>query len=46
MYTAEICFEGSVSENVDKGFSFCFMMHRRGELEENEKMAKVACFSS
>ena len=37
MYNAEICFEGILSQNVDKGLSFGFMMYRIKELERNDK---------
>ena len=37
MYTAEICLEESVSQNVDIGLSFCLMMFIMRELEKNDK---------
>ena len=40
MCIAEICLEGSVSQNFDLGRSFCFMPYRKGILEENTKNYK------
>ena len=32
IHIAEICLEGSVSQNVDRGLSLCFMVCRKKEL--------------
>ena len=37
MCTAEICIEGSVSQNFDLGLSFCFMPYRKGNFERKYK---------
>ena len=40
----EICLEGRVSKNVDKGISFCFMVCRRRDFEK-KKSQKLPVFS-
>ena len=43
MCIAEMCVEGNVSQNLDLGLRFCFMVSRRGNFEE-QKSTKVTCF--
>ena len=44
-YIAEICSEGSVSQNFDLGLSFCFMVCRRRDFEkDNKKSQKLPVF--
>ena len=44
---AEICMEGTVSQNFDLGLSFCFMLCRRKNLEKKyKKITKVTRFST
>ena len=40
MYTAEICLEGSVSQNFDIGLSFCLMVCRRWNFEKKYKKSQ------
>ena len=40
---AEICFKGSVSQNFDKGLSFCFMVCRIRNFEK-KKSQKLPAF--
>ena len=45
IHSAEICFEGSVSQNVDIGLSFCFMVCRIWNFEKKcKKITKVTRF--
>ena len=45
IHTAETNFEGTVSQNVDIGFSFCFMLCRRMDyLKIVQKNTKVTRF--
>ena len=45
MYTPEICLEGRVSQNSDKGLSFCFIVCRRWKLEKKyKKLQKLPVF--
>ena len=40
IHVAEVCLEGSVSQNFDIGLSFCFMLCRRwnfGKMTKNNK---------
>ena len=37
IHVAEVYLEGSVSQNVDVGFSFFFMLCRRLNFEKNDK---------
>ena len=40
MCTAEICMEGSVSQNFDLGLSFCFMLCRKRHFEKKYKKSQ------
>ena len=40
IYIAEICLEESVSQNVDLGLSFCFMVCRRRGFEKDYKKSQ------
>ena len=43
---AEICLEGSVSQNFDLGLSFCFMPYRKRNFERKYKNSqKLLVFS-
>ena len=45
MFIAEICMEGSVSQNFDLGFSFYFMRCRRRHFEKKyKKSQRLAVF--
>ena len=45
MCIAEICMEGSVSQNFDLGLSFCFMQCRRRHFEKKvQKSQKLPVF--
>ena len=47
MCTFEICMEGSVSQNVDLGLSFCFMLCGRRHFEKKyKKSQKITRFLS
>ena len=37
IHVAEVCLEGSVSQNVDIGLSFCFMLCRRWNFGKNDR---------
>ena len=41
IHITKVCLEGSVSQNFDKGLSFCFMLCRRWNFEKNGKKKKV-----
>ena len=40
IHSAEICIEGSVSQNFDKGLSFCFMVCRIWNFEKEGKKSQ------
>ena len=40
IYIAEICMEGSMSQNFDLGLSFCFMVCRRKHFEKKYKKSQ------
>ena len=45
MFLAELCMEGSVSQNFDLGLSFYFMLCRRRHFEKKyQKLPKVTLF--
>ena len=44
IHVAEVYLEGSVSQNFDKGFSFCFMLCRRLNLKKMTKNIKCLPF--
>ena len=47
MCIAKICMEGSVSQNVDLGLSFSFMLFRRWNIEKKYKKSQelpVFCY--
>ena len=40
IYIAEICLEGSMSQNFDLGLSFCFMVCKRRDFEKDYKKSQ------
>ena len=37
---AEVCLEGSVSQNFDKGLSFCVMLCRKWNFEKTSRVSQ------